>query len=84
MGGGVIDIIKNSTSTTSRVVPGTADTIATFRSARWFITRDLPAFGSPTMARLAPLRIFSPRRASLRCSRIVEISCSTRSFAGMV
>lgn len=41
------------TSTTSRVVPGWADTMAAGRWASQFMREDFPALGAPTSATLA-------------------------------
>ena len=51
------------TSMASRVVPGTAETIATSRWARALRSVDLPAFGGPASTTTKPSRRRSPRCA---------------------
>mmetsp|Transcript_12067 Transcript_12067/g.44857 ORF Transcript_12067/g.44857 Transcript_12067/m.44857 type:complete len:393 (-) Transcript_12067:435-1613(-) len=57
------------TSTASRVVPGTSETIATGRPARAFRSELFPAFGGPMRATRTPDRVISPIGGAARCKR---------------
>ncbi len=58
------------TSITSRVVPGSSDTMATSRRASAFSRLDLPTFGGPASTTRNPSRTSSPRWPSSRCAAI--------------
>ena len=61
-------------STTSRVVPARAETIAASRPTSAFNREDFPAFGAPRIATTTPSRNRSPRPASARCALISAAS----------
>mmetsp|Transcript_15657 Transcript_15657/g.52763 ORF Transcript_15657/g.52763 Transcript_15657/m.52763 type:complete len:335 (+) Transcript_15657:361-1365(+) len=68
-----------ATSTTSRVVPASAETMAASRPARALRTEDLPAFGAPARTTRTPSRTASPRTPSRSASRSSPRSMRTRS-----
>mmetsp|Transcript_4889 Transcript_4889/g.11747 ORF Transcript_4889/g.11747 Transcript_4889/m.11747 type:complete len:345 (+) Transcript_4889:73-1107(+) len=74
---------SSRTWTMSRVVPGTAETIAASRAARMFSSDDFPALGGPTSEQRRPARMASPRRPSARCFSICRETLRASSRTGV-